>query len=408
MTEASNNNVTPPADNPGNPAEAALRNNRWFAGLLIFLVVCAIFGLGWFLLSMFGIVPSPGGIPGPAQPPTAQAVAQTAPTTIPTNTVIVPTATLVISPSDAAVAATDAAKRAAGVVVISVEQGQMTATAEANKSALQSGATAAANANNSAPQKNATAPAGANNNNSAPQNATASAGAGNNNTAPQNATASAGANNNSSAPQNATGTANSNNNVVAQNAAATATAQAKATAAAQATATQKAITVKVAVVQATQTASASKSFVQPEQLPVGGGVPSADLDFGIGAKNAFVNPFPGFYAQAVGVTPDRPTPNEEIGFYVTFLNNTDQIRYQRVCVEIYRPDAKKSFGITYCGKQTFPPGQSTVLAKGWQVTGLRSCATMRAHVITRYEGEIRVPYLTPKGNELWQDFVVCP
>ncbi len=116
----------------------------------------------------------------------------------------------------------------------------------------------------------------------------------------------------------------------------------------------------------------------------------------------------GLYVTRLRVDPSHPVKNDPINFYITFVNPTGKPENHNICVEIYRPGEKKSFGITHCPSQTIPTGTSEIMTGGWIVTGIRQCIPVRARPISRDDGDNRFPYLQANGNDLWLDFQVCP
>ncbi len=130
-------------------------------------------------------------------------------------------------------------------------------------------------------------------------------------------------------------------------------------------------------------------------------LPPANVDRG---------PLTGLYISALRFEPGYPRRNDPIKFYATLINNSGKEQYYPVCAEIFRPDAKKSFGITNCDNLTIAIGTSEVFIGSWIATGIKECIPARARAVLREqgEGEVRLVFTTLNGGELWKDFQVCP
>lgn len=116
----------------------------------------------------------------------------------------------------------------------------------------------------------------------------------------------------------------------------------------------------------------------------------------------------GIYVTHIRVDPARPVKNDPVNFYITFVNPTGKPESHSICVEIYRPGDKKSFGITHCPPQSIPPGTSELFTGGWIATGIHQCIPVQARAISRDDGDNRFPYLQANGSDLWANFSVCP
>ena len=114
------------------------------------------------------------------------------------------------------------------------------------------------------------------------------------------------------------------------------------------------------------------------------------------------------YVTALRVDPAHPVKNNPINFYVTFVNPTGKPENHSLCVEIYRPGDKKSFGITHCAAQTIPTGTSELVIGSWTATGIHQCIPVRARAVSRDDHDNRYPYFQANGSDLWLDFSVCP
>jgi hypothetical protein len=126
-----------------------------------------------------------------------------------------------------------------------------------------------------------------------------------------------------------------------------------------------------------------------------------------GSKAQAPNPVPGLYVTRVRVDP-KPRKGEPVNFYLTFVNTTGHAQVHKVCAELYRIGESKSFGVTSCPSQSIPPGTTEVNAGSWTLTGIHECLPVRAHAISRDEGQVRTPLQQPTGAELWLDLQVCP
>lgn len=121
-------------------------------------------------------------------------------------------------------------------------------------------------------------------------------------------------------------------------------------------------------------------------------------------------PLTGLYVAGLRYEPSEPRNNDQVKFFVTLINRTGRAQYYPVCVEIFRPGAKKSFGITNCDTLTIPAGTGQVFAGTWIGSGIKECIRVRARAVLREqgEGEVRWVFTTTNGGELWTDFNVCP
>ncbi len=121
-------------------------------------------------------------------------------------------------------------------------------------------------------------------------------------------------------------------------------------------------------------------------------------------------PLTGLYIAGLRFEPDYPRRNDPVMFYATLVNRTGREQYYPVCAEIFRPDAKKSFGITNCDNLTIPVGTNEIFIGSWTGTGIKECIPVRARAVLREqgEGEVRWVFTTTNGGELWTDFQICP
>ena len=121
-------------------------------------------------------------------------------------------------------------------------------------------------------------------------------------------------------------------------------------------------------------------------------------------------PLTGLYIAALRFEPTYPVKNTPIMFYATLINRSGKEQYYPVCAEIFRPDAKKSFGITNCDNLTIPVGTNEIFVGSWIATGIKECIPVRARAVLREQDEddIRLVFTNTNGGELWTDFNMCP
>jgi len=194
------------------------------------------------------------------------------------------------------------------------------------------------------------------------------------------------------------------------------------TASAQATPTHLAIAIATATSEPTQVTgqttsdSATATNTPVVVIPTVGSTPTptvAPTRSVVNTKPPTAGALPvkapaGIYVTKIRVDPPRPIKNDGINFYVTFVNPTGQTENHNLCVEMYRPGDKKSFGITYCPSQPVPPGTTEIKIGNWVVTGIHQCIPVQARPISRDDHDNRYPYYQANGSDLWLNFSVCP
>ena len=108
------------------------------------------------------------------------------------------------------------------------------------------------------------------------------------------------------------------------------------------------------------------------------------------------------------LSPSTPHNKENVTFFATFTNTTGQDENAAWCVEIFRPNESKSFGITRCDLKVIPKGVTEQAATSWQIAGIRSCIPLLARAVVRGEGDTRTPFVLPNGKAYWASFTACP
>lgn len=121
-------------------------------------------------------------------------------------------------------------------------------------------------------------------------------------------------------------------------------------------------------------------------------------------------PLAGLSISALRYDPTYPVKNTPIMFYATITNKTGKEQYYPICAEIFRPDDKKSIGITNCENLTMVPGTAEVAIGSWIATGIKECIPLRAHTVLREADEDDIRLVVPKadGSDLWVNFNMCP
>lgn len=127
------------------------------------------------------------------------------------------------------------------------------------------------------------------------------------------------------------------------------------------------------------------------------------------AASPTVNAPPGVYVTGVRVDPPAPHAGSPIAFYGNFLNTTGSNQRYRWCVEIFKPDnLRRSEGITTCTSQEIPTGQSEQQSTGWVQNQIGECVLYLAYPIFEDEAKARIKFVKPTGDQIWQDFTLCP
>lgn len=111
-----------------------------------------------------------------------------------------------------------------------------------------------------------------------------------------------------------------------------------------------------------------------------------------------------------GVRIDPPTPHnkESVSFFATFNNMSGRDIETRWCAEVFRPGEGKSFGISKCASDMIPRGTSEQDTFGWNIAGIHDCIPLRARIVRREDGDARIPFKQPNGQDLWLNFQACP
>ncbi len=118
---------------------------------------------------------------------------------------------------------------------------------------------------------------------------------------------------------------------------------------------------------------------------------------------------PGLYVIGLRSEPAAIQPSTDVGFYVTFLNNTNGTQNYRWLVYIYRADnLRNSFGETAAQTTSIPVGTVEQKALGiWRV-GVGTCGNYVARVAWLDVNRRATPFSKPDGQVYELPFAVCP
>lgn len=117
---------------------------------------------------------------------------------------------------------------------------------------------------------------------------------------------------------------------------------------------------------------------------------------------------PKVYVTALSVDPANPPASVQGIFTATFQNSSGQDQAYRWCVETWRADEKKPFGLTKCATAPMPVGVSKLTSTGWAPKGQGECIPYRAKVVALDESNNRMDFIQPNGGLLWLNFNICP
>jgi len=117
---------------------------------------------------------------------------------------------------------------------------------------------------------------------------------------------------------------------------------------------------------------------------------------------------PGLYVTRVRLEPPNPNPNQEVGFYVTFLNTASGTQNYRWIVYIYKADnLKNSSGETSSQVTSIPIGTVEQKALGVWKTGIGTCGNYIARVAWLDDNKKATPFNKPDGQTYDLPFSVC-
>jgi hypothetical protein len=121
---------------------------------------------------------------------------------------------------------------------------------------------------------------------------------------------------------------------------------------------------------------------------------------------------PGIYVESMRLDPPTPRRNQDLFFYVTFVNTTGAVQPVRWDVLVYRPDnSRQYFG------QSLPVGKGESIAPGthelrsfgpYRLSGGGGCEQVVVRIGRLEEGQPAVLFNQPDGNSFLQTITICP
>jgi hypothetical protein len=117
---------------------------------------------------------------------------------------------------------------------------------------------------------------------------------------------------------------------------------------------------------------------------------------------------PGLYVTLVRLEPSAPGLNQEVGFYVTFLNSASGTQNYRWNIYIYKADnLRNSFGELSAQLTSIPVGTTEQKALGVWKTGASGCGNYIARPAWLDENKKATPFVKPDGQMYELPFTVC-
>jgi hypothetical protein len=124
---------------------------------------------------------------------------------------------------------------------------------------------------------------------------------------------------------------------------------------------------------------------------------------------------PGVYVTKLQLDPAQPNFGEPVGFKITVLNSTGELKVYRWLVKIFKctqdpcaaDDFRKSFGETMSLESQFVPGTVELTApKNWS-TGIGACTYVaQPHYLEPVSQQV-IPFPQTNGQPLYQVFKMC-